>query len=217
VDGNLLSPEDLNVSERARPSQLDIQWILDFNPPLMELRLGEYLEGTQTEPTPQCDLRDPQAFRLVQALKCDIDRGCPAGTVFAERIGGALSVYLAHRSEWNSPNSGMLAGEVASPRFTRVLEYIRANLDHDIHIAELAGAAGLSLFHFAKLFKRITGSSPHQYILHRRLERATELLRNTQLSLSEIALQAGFADQSHLTNVFRRFNGITPSRFRAQI
>ena len=217
VDGNLLSPEEPNVFVRARPSQLHIQWILDFNPPLMELRLGEYFEGTQTEPTSQRDFRDPQALRLVQALKCDIDQGCPAGTVFVERIGAALSVYLAHRSNWNSPNGNVLGGRLASPRFTRVVEYIRAHLDRNIHIDELADAVGLSVFHFAKLFKRITGSSPHQYILHTRLERATELLRNTQLSLNEIALQAGFADQSHLTNVFRRINGVTPSRFRSQI
>jgi AraC family transcriptional regulator len=108
----------------------------------------------------------------------------------------------------------MFAGGLPRPRLGRVLEYIQANLDQGIHIDELAGAAGLSLFHFAKLFKRSTGSSPHQYVLERRLERAKELLRKTGLSLSEIALQAGFADQSHLTNVFRRFIGVTPSQFR---
>jgi len=62
-------------------------------------------------------------------------------------------------------------------------QYIQANLDQGIHIDELARAAGLSLFHFAKLFKRSTGSSPHQYVLQRRLERAKELLRKTGLSL----------------------------------
>ena len=95
-----------------------------------------------------------------------------------------------------------------------MLDHIQANLDRDIHIGELAAAAGLSLFHFAKLFKRSTGSSPHQYILHLRLKRAKWLLRKTETSLSEVALQAGFADQSHLTNVFRRFIGVTPSKFR---
>jgi len=108
----------------------------------------------------------------------------------------------------------MFAGGLPKPRLSRVLEYIQANLDQGIHIDELAEAAGPSLFHFAKLFKRSTGSSPHQYVLQRPLERAKELLRKTGLSLSEIALQAGFADQSHLTNVFRRFIGVTPSQFR---
>jgi len=85
---------------------------------------------------------------------------------------------------------------------------------HKPHLSELADAAGLSAFHFAKLFKQSTGSSPHQYILQRRLERAKELLRNPQMSLSEVSQHTGFADQSHLTNVFRRFVGVTPAKFR---
>jgi AraC family transcriptional regulator len=95
-----------------------------------------------------------------------------------------------------------------------VLEYVHANLGGDLHLKELAEVAGLSTFHFAKLFKRSTGHSPHQYVLQRRLERATELLRNPHIDLSEVSLRAGFADQSHLANVFRRFVGVSPSRFR---
>jgi len=98
-----------------------------------------------------------------------------------------------------------------------VLDYIDSNLGGNIHLSELAEAAGLSEFHFAKLFKQSMGASPHQYILQRRLERAKELLRNPALSLSDISLEAGFADQSHFTNVFRRFVGATPSKFRSTL
>ena len=70
---------------------------------------------------------------------------------------------------------------------------------------------------FAKLFKQSMGASPHQCILQRRLERAKELLRNPALSLSDISLDAGFADQSHFTNIFRRFAGATPSKFRSTL
>jgi AraC family transcriptional regulator len=65
------------------------------------------------------------------------------------------------------------------------------------------------------LFKASTGSSPHQYILQCRLERAKQLLRDPSLSLSQVGLRCGFADQSHMTNVFRRFVGVTPSKYRA--
>lgn len=102
-------------------------------------------------------------------------------------------------------------------RLKRVLDYIDSNLGGNIHLSELAEAAGLSEFHFAKLFKQSMGASPHQYILQRRLERAKELLRNPALSLSDISLEAGFADQSHFTNVFRRFVGATPSKFRSTL
>ena len=102
-------------------------------------------------------------------------------------------------------------------RLRRALDYIQANLDGDIHLDDLAASVGLSPFYFSRLFKLSTGSTPHQYLLQRRLERAKELLRSPDASLSQVALESGFADQSHLTNVFRRFMGITPSQFRARL
>jgi AraC-like DNA-binding protein len=102
-------------------------------------------------------------------------------------------------------------------RLNLALDYIQAHLDSGILLEDLAGAVGLSPFHFAKLFKLSTGSTPHQYVLQRRLERAMELLRSSEATLSEIALESGFADQSHFANVFRRFMGVTPSRYRAQL
>jgi len=69
-------------------------------------------------------------------------------------------------------------------------------------------------YHFARLFRRTVGVPPHQYVLRRRVERAKELLLTGRLGLSEVALAAGFSDQSHLTRVFRRAVGLTPARFR---
>ena len=108
-------------------------------------------------------------------------------------------------------------GGLSKLQLKRALEYIEANLDAEVHLAELSNAVGLSAFHFAKLFKESTGASPHQYLLQRRIERVKDLLRNSEMTLSEISLQAGFADQSHLTNVFRRFVGISPGKFRASL
>jgi len=108
-------------------------------------------------------------------------------------------------------------GGLTRLRLKRALEYIQANLGGQIHLDDLGRAAGLSPFHFAKLFKQSTGSTPHQYVLQRRLARATELLRSTEVNLSEVALECGFADQSHFANVFRRFVGVTPSQYRARM
>jgi AraC family transcriptional regulator len=130
-------------------------------------------------------------------------------------IGEAIIVYLAQQYSPTASSKQPLTGGLPKLRLRRVLEYIHGNLEHDIHLDELAAAAGLSSFHFAKLFKQSTGVTPHQYVLQRRLERAKELLRNPEISLTQASLQSGFADQSHLTNVFRRFVGVTPSRFRA--
>jgi AraC family transcriptional regulator len=72
----------------------------------------------------------------------------------------------------------------------------------------------MSPAHFARLFKQATGRTPHQYVLHCRLEHAKQLLAETTLPLSEIACQVGCADHSHLTRLFRRYVGLSPKAYR---
>ena len=96
----------------------------------------------------------------------------------------------------------------------RVREYIEAHLEDRPSLEKLAATAGLSVFHFARAFKQSQGMTPHSYLLHRRVVRAQELLSATDLSLSQIALVSGFADQSHFTRHFRQRVGVPPSSFR---
>jgi transcriptional regulator GlxA family with amidase domain len=83
-----------------------------------------------------------------------------------------------------------------------------------MELTELASIAGLSLFHFARQFKQTVGVAPHHYLVQRRVERAQDMLTRTDLPLSEIALAAGFSDQSHLGRHFRQMLGTTPREFR---
>lgn len=96
----------------------------------------------------------------------------------------------------------------------RIREYIDSRLAEKVNLEELAGIAGLSVHHFARAFRQSMGIPPHHYILQRRLEQAERLLRDTELPLSEIALQVGFSDQSHLARHFRRVTGISPGAAR---
>jgi AraC-like DNA-binding protein len=82
---------------------------------------------------------------------------------------------------------------------------------------QLSAIAGLSVFHFARQFKQSAGVSPHYYLVGRRIERAKELLAETDLSLSEIAFATGFSDQSHLTRHFRQMIGAAPGQFRRSL
>jgi transcriptional regulator of acetoin/glycerol metabolism/AraC-like DNA-binding protein len=105
-------------------------------------------------------------------------------------------------------------GGLPSHTMRRVCDYVDAHLSESIDLTELAAVAGLSLFHFAREFKQSAGVTPHYYLVRRRVERAHHMLARTALSLSEVALAAGFADQSHLTRHFRRMIGMTPGEFR---
>lgn len=107
-----------------------------------------------------------------------------------------------------------IRGGLPPAAMRRVLQYVETHLGDSIELAELAGVAGLSLFHFARQFKQSEGMSPHQYLMRKRIERAQELLARTELSVSEIAFAAGFADQSHLTRQFRHLIGMAPGQFR---
>lgn len=207
----MLAPKGLHASVRAHRTRRDVQWILELEPsPSQEL-----LNGKKFDLTPQLNLRDPQVVRLVQLLQTEVEKGSPTGSLFGETIGNSLILYLTQHYSTAVPGQDQVRGGLPGLRLKRVLEYIETNLSRDIHLDELAETASLSSFHFAKLFKQSTGASPHQYILQRRLERAKDLLRKPAMTLSEISLDTGFSDQSHFTNVFRRFVGVPPSKYRS--
>jgi AraC-like DNA-binding protein len=96
----------------------------------------------------------------------------------------------------------------------RVHDHVDAHLSNSIDLAELSAVAGLSVFHFARQFKLSMGVTPHHYLVRRRVQRAQEMLVSTDLSLSDIAIAAGFSDQSHLARHFRQMVGMTPGQFR---
>jgi transcriptional regulator of acetoin/glycerol metabolism len=105
-------------------------------------------------------------------------------------------------------------GGLSPAAMRRVREYVDAHLGGSMDLATLAGVAGVSIHHFARGFKQSAGVTPHHYLTQKRVERAQDLLGNTDLSVSEIALAVGFSDQSHLARHFRQMLGVTPGQFR---
>jgi AraC family transcriptional regulator len=162
-----------------------------------------------------------------------------------ERLGGddpallALARTLAFESVHNYPNGalswneaassfvdGLVAGHTmampARPRGTlgkdqlrRLRDYVVAHLDEPIGVEALADLAGRSPFHFTRVFTRSVGVTPHRYVVHLRLQRALELVREGRCGLAEIAARTGFADQSHLSRWVRRVHGVALSRLTA--
>jgi AraC family transcriptional regulator len=103
-------------------------------------------------------------------------------------------------------------------RLQRVRDYIKAHLDDCLSLTVLADTACLSPYLFSRSFKQAVGVGPQRSVVERRVERAKTLMRQrTGQPLASIALEAGFSDQSHLTQGFRRATGVTPSRFSAAL
>jgi AraC-like DNA-binding protein len=100
----------------------------------------------------------------------------------------------------------------------RAIQFIDANIEHSPTLAEMASAARLPIDRFRREFKAATRMSPHQYLIRRRVDRACELIAASRKPrFAEIALECGFADQSHLSTTFRRVLGVTPARFTRQV
>jgi AraC family transcriptional regulator len=96
----------------------------------------------------------------------------------------------------------------------RLREHIDTNIEQRIAVKSLAQLANLSVCYFARAFKQSLGIAPHVYLTRRRLERTMELLSGSDMSVSEIALAAGFADQSHCARRFRQYVGMSPRDYR---
>jgi len=112
------------------------------------------------------------------------------------------------------PPAPQAYGGLSPGAMRRVREYVEVHLGESIDLSMLAGVAGLSVHHFARQFKQSAGVTPHVYLTQQRVERAQEMLVQTDLPLAEIALVVGFFDQGHLARHFRYMLGATPREFR---
>jgi AraC family transcriptional regulator len=139
-----------------------------------------------------------------------------AGRMYVDTASATLAARLLQKYSDNGayPPLEPYASTLDSLRLRRVLEYVEANIEGDITLADLAGVAGYSLFHFARKFKLSMGVSPHRYISGVRMEKAMAELASGKLPLAEIALNANFSSQSSFTRAFHRATGVTPKGYQ---
>ena len=102
---------------------------------------------------------------------------------------------------------------IAPSKLRRAMEFMRSNIHSELSLADVANAASMSLFHFAKAFKQATGQAPHQYLTAQRMLRARALLHDKRFSIGDVAGSIGLS-HSHFTAIFRRQMGMTPTKFR---
>jgi AraC family transcriptional regulator len=133
------------------------------------------------------------------------------GVLCTDNPGQSSDVVI---SPQRGPRTSYVRGGLAPWQIRRVTSHIEVNLHAKITIQGLARLARISASHFAHAFKRSFGRSPHNYVLRRRTERAQRLMRASEASLGQIALECGLADQSHFTRLFHRFVGESPGAWR---
>jgi len=157
---------------------------------------------------------DPAVAALGSALLPALEQPAHASLLFLSHMTLALGAHLLHA--YGTPATTSVRGGLAPWQERRAKEILRANLDGNVRIADIAAECRLSPGHFATSFKRSTGISPTGWLARQRIEHARGLLRRGELSLSEVAAAAGFTDQAHFTRAFSRLVGVPPGAWRRQ-
>jgi AraC family transcriptional regulator len=162
-------------------------------------------------------MRDPQIENIGWALKVEMESGCPSGRLYLDSLAVSVAARLLLGHSSVSAQSRERNGRLSRLRMKRVLSYIEDNLAQDLSLQDVASFAGLSVSHFKRLFRKSAGLPLHQYLIRRRVERAKTLLIEGRLPISQIALEAGFAHQSHLAHHLRRILGVSPKSVRDEL
>lgn len=152
----------------------------------------------------------PQVRHLVSALAEEARAGTPSGLAYVDTLTAALALQLVKQAGVAAPRREHARGGLAPGVRRRILELMDARAGERLTLDALAREAGLSPAHFARAFKESVGRAPHQHLMTLRLERARRLLDRADVSLSDVAMRTGFADQAHFTRFFKRRFGVTP-------
>ena len=177
--------------------------------------LSELDRHPSTEPIFRPNLRDTAVRRLITMLFEEDRAGAPSGKLYADSLTHALAIRYLQLGERVS-DRGIHSGVSALPVYAlkRVQERIEHSFQSDVSLVSLAQEAGYSRGHFLKMFRMSTGTTPHRYVLQRRIEHARSLLTRREIKIIDIAAECGFSSQAHLTYVFRQFVGVTPAEYR---
>lgn len=200
------------------PAGLDGEWEDDADCSILRVSVAPSLiAGTAEELgldprraglMPRFQHRDAGLAHIAFALEAHTAAAGAADLLSAESLARALAIRLIGEAG----AAALPRGQGLSPRQRRALaEVIEAELDGDLSLTRLAAVAGISASHLKVLFRRSFGLPVHQYVIQRRIERARLMLLDGQMPISQVALAAGFAHQSHMAHAMRRVLGMTPA------
>jgi AraC family transcriptional regulator len=172
-------------------------------------------DNAHAELVPRFAILDPMLEQLAIAITAALRDGTAGDGLYIDTLAQMIAVHLArNHSSQSRPVSMPSVPTMSGNRMRRVLEYIEENLDSDLTLHAMAAEVDISPIYLARAFKAAVGQPPHRYVLSRRIERAKELLRNTELPVVDVALASGFSSQSHLSYWFQRYMGVSPAAYR---
>lgn len=160
------------------------------------------------------DREDPLIFQIIKILSDEMSAGCPSGTFYGDTLITALCAHLLCNYTSEKYQIVEHRGGLCRSRLKVAIEYIENHITDNISLLDIAAELDISQYHFCRLFKESMGTSPHQYIIQKRIEHGQNLLVKTSNKIADISLAAGFANQGHFSYHFRKLTGTTPKQYR---
>jgi AraC family transcriptional regulator len=181
---------------------------------LMACSDGAYGE---VELRPSRKFADPRLSGMVAAVHAEMVAGFPSGRLFLDSVEQAMAVTLVNGHAVRHRPAQTYRGGLGSARLRRIKELVHARMEDDLSLDEMAQSVGLSTAHFARMFRKSTGETPHQFVLRQRLERAKAMLRAPDARVLDVAVACGFKTQQHFAQAFRDLWGASPTDYRQDL
>ncbi len=225
---NTVSPSPLRQTESAAVESPSPQTLAGLSSALDELIKSWSRNKADTQPIsllePASSGIEPLAYQLICSLLPALRNRQGEVEDSVDRAMLVLCSHLSTHFEKPAPCEALQTEKAPCARIAlspwqerRAKEMMASHMDRGLSIAQIASECSLSRSHFSRAFKKNTGVSPRDWFLQMRLDKAKRLLTDTQLTISRISLECGFADQSHFTRVFTRVIGLTPFSWRRSL
>jgi len=183
--------------------------------------LRRALEEVFGPDAPHARLRDASAFddealnSLLGLLRGELMRE-QASPLFVQSLARMTAVHLAREYGETGEETHSSSPSLPGHKLRQITDWMAEHLAEEFNLDRLAARAGLSRFHFQRLFKAATGVTPSCYHIDLRINKARQLLRETKMSVVDVALEVGYTNPSHFAQLFRRETGLSPSDYRRQ-
>jgi AraC family transcriptional regulator len=157
---------------------------------------------------------DARLSAMVAAVRAEMIAGFPSGRLFLDSVEQAMAVALVNGHAVRHRPVQISRGGLGPARLRKIRELIHAKIEDELSLDEMAESVGLSTAHFARMFRKSTGQTPHQFVLRQRLERAKTMLCAPDARVLDVAVACGFKTQQHFAQVFRDLWGVSPTEYR---
>ena len=207
-----------NVGEMILPHRREEKWVGLMNAPYLQLSISDVALAAASDR--QVELRmyrkfaDSRLRALATAVHAEMGAGFPSGRLFLDSVEQAIAVALVHGHAAGRGLVRINRGGLGAARLRTVTEFVHSKMDADMSLDDMAQSVGLSTAHFARMFRKSVGETPHQFVLRQRIERAKVMLRAPAVRVLDVAMACGFRTQQHFAQVFRDACGVTPTEYR---